>query len=485
MQNGARVTARRASSFNPDGVSYSDCMNDQSLSFDLSLSGFTGTDSAQVWVSLGQDCFTDANRNSTTAATCWPARANQDAPVNPTTQTTGMNFTLRLQDIIGPQGQERSPASYAPQIASACTTQPGPAHETFNIFFLPITSAGTFDASGRLYRYELYVDLVGPAAPTAREPSIGDTFLTANWTPNSDSDTVGYDVFLDPIRGQEATDASSPDSGPTLVCVDSGGPEASGDAGCRLEYVGHGASADAGSCGTDPILSGAIVLGTGSSGAADAAADGSGDGGATATPGSSGISTIPADYLVDANGGATVSDPTTGSYTITGLQNGTRYHVVVSAVDAVGNVGPASVADMCETPEPVIDFWHDYKAAGGGGGFCTVAAVGGARPSSAVPVAAVFVGAAGVVRRRRKGQPRASKRANFNPWQLQRVAWLSSGGRVERRSRSARFARTTRSARCRRSATNVTSSVARAEKKLSSASSTSRRRPCCASSRRA
>jgi hypothetical protein len=400
-QKGAIATPR-AQSFNPDGVSYTDCMNDQTLSFDLSLSGFTGTDSAQVWVSLGQDCLTDANRSSATAATCWPAKGNQDTPLNPMTHATGMNFTLRLQDIIGPQGQSPLSTTFTSQTASACTTQPGPTHETFNIFFLPITSAGTFDASGVPYVYPLYVDLVGPPAPSAHAPGVGDTFLTANWTPNSDPDTIGYDVFLDPRRGYEPTDASSGDSGPAKVCVDSGTTDASGDAGCPMEYVGQGGSGNQGKCGSDPILSGAIILGTGSSGGADAAADGSGDGGAIAAPGSTGISTIPTNYLVDADSGTTISDPTTGSYTITGLENGAQYHVVVAAVDTVGNIGPASAPNVCETPLPVSDFWHNYERDGGGGaGFCALAAVGRAVPSFA-GVAAVFVGAVGVARRRRR-----------------------------------------------------------------------------------
>jgi hypothetical protein len=101
-------------------------------------------------------------------------------------------------------------------------------------------------------------------------------------------------------------------------------------------------------------------------------------------------------------GQLTISDKSVGTYTITGLKNGTTYNAVVSAVDAYGNIGPPSV-EQCDYPAPVNDFWTDYRNDGGraGGGFCALEAVGAPAGSSLAGVALVL-GVGGIVRRRRR-----------------------------------------------------------------------------------
>ncbi len=53
------------------------------------------------------------------------------------------------------------------------------------------------------------------------------------------------------------------------------------------------------------------------------------------------------------------------SCTITGLENGVTYSVVVYATSSGGNEGPASDPAVMGTPEPVKDFWAVYHDAGG------------------------------------------------------------------------------------------------------------------------
>ena len=104
------------------------------------------------------------------------------------------------------------------------------------------------------------------------------------------------------------------------------------------------------------------------------------------------------------SGGLTVSDKSSGSYTIKGLQDGTTYTVVVSAVDLFGNIGPPST-EVCDYPAPVNDFWQDYRNAGGlAGGFCSLEAVGATSTTSLFGVA-FAVGTAGIVRRLRRRGP--------------------------------------------------------------------------------
>ncbi|MGH7270628.1 MAG: fibronectin type III domain-containing protein, partial [Polyangiaceae bacterium] len=117
-----------------------------------------------------------------------------------------------------------------------------------------------------------------------------------------------------------------------------------------------------------------------------------------------GISLVNQRYLIGASGaaGLTVTGESTGTYTITGLTNGTTYNIAVSAVDAYGNIGPPSI-EACDFPAPVNDFWKLYRAGGGqaGGGLCAVEHVG-APIGSAAAFAGLGALALAFIRRRRR-----------------------------------------------------------------------------------
>jgi len=116
---------------------------------------------------------------------------------------------------------------------------------------------------------------------------------------------------------------------------------------------------------------------------------------------SGGINQINSKYAIAVpEDGLNAAGEATQSYTITGLTNGTTYTVVVSAVDAFGNIGPPS-NEACDYPAPVNDFWTLYRQAGGqAGGLCALEAVG-APASSTVAFGAIAAMVLSLVRRRR------------------------------------------------------------------------------------
>jgi hypothetical protein len=63
--------------------------------------------------------------------------------------------------------------------------------------------------------------------------------------------------------------------------------------------------------------------------------------------------------------------PTTNSYRISGLLNGSRYHFVVVSVDNYGNAAAAAVVDG--TPQPTEDLYRRYRDTGGAAGSCFIA----------------------------------------------------------------------------------------------------------------
>jgi hypothetical protein len=105
---------------------------------------------------------------------------------------------------------------------------------------------------------------------------------------------------------------------------------------------------------------------------------------------------VPSEGVI-ACGSADSAQATDG--TATGLVNGTRYAVAVSARDKFDNVGKLS-ALACGTPQEVTGFFEAYRAAGGqgGGGFCSF----GPPRRGAIAAGLALLLAGAVLLRRRK-----------------------------------------------------------------------------------
>jgi hypothetical protein len=464
--NGVDVgQSTRPVALNPNGVNYSDCIEDMVLQFRMTACGFTGQN-LQIWASKSSDCTTPMDRGTQGGISqCWPVSQGSTGLVQ---SQGGVNYNVRVRDIVGPQNDSPSPTTFTSQGSSACTAQPSFLAVPININFVPVDASGNY--AGQAFQYALKTDLVGPPAPTGVKIKDGDTLFVVNWTPNIDTDTGGYDVVIDPIPGQEPGDATVSSSGvppaqtvrscpadsgmstvSTDATVDLGGagaasdgeasdavasdavasdgspatPDAAAaaappttspvdDAGCYLKTVGGSVPTDGGNGGMcfDSLLSGGTLIGTGSPDAAAVpvveAFDDAGnviDSGTTVTStATGGIWVPPAMHIINPNPtlGITSTGETNSTYTITGLTNAVPYSVVVASVDNFGNVGPPSI-QQCATPMPVNDFWKIYRTDGGqaGGGFCALEAVGAPASTSVAFAGAGALVIAGLRRRRR------------------------------------------------------------------------------------
>jgi hypothetical protein len=100
-------TSTRPRNLNPQGISYADCISDMVLQFSVTLSGFTGLDSVEVWASLTSDCTAPADRGSgSSAAVCWGLRGAGPEP--------GLNAVTPVTP--GPLSEaNRAPAPWPPE----------------------------------------------------------------------------------------------------------------------------------------------------------------------------------------------------------------------------------------------------------------------------------------------------------------------------------------------------------------------------------
>ncbi|HXX68823.1 MAG TPA: hypothetical protein VEK07_16670 [Polyangiaceae bacterium] len=445
-------TSTRPNGLNPTGINYSDCVSDMTLGFPVILSGFGmgNTDALQIWATVTGTCIMDTQRAAPTPA-CWLV-ADGGIP----TQNGSAWYYVRVQDIVGPQQAPPNPPDLVHEGASACSAQPSYAAVPITLWFVPLITDGTYDPNATALKWSLTTDLVGPPAPLGLNVGAGDGLLTARWTANADSDTYGYDVFIDPPPGSPAEMAAQTQ----VICPDSGGLAGSiadagsdgegsgvGDADDDVEVepsMGSGSSAvsdaacysvnvsqssSAMGCSTT-VLTNALIQDSGVTTASEEVDDaeaGEQDGASTASE-SGGIATIPCQYALSVGcpSGSpiytaqqiTLIGETNTAYTIKGLTNGETYAVAVAAVDNSGNPGPPSAQspETCNFPAPVNDFYALYRDAGGlaGGGFCSLGQGTKLEGSSGSPIgssialgaAAAATLAAGRRRRRRRGGAR-------------------------------------------------------------------------------
>jgi hypothetical protein len=375
----------RGTQFDQYGISYTDCAAGMVLSFDLTLSGFTSDETLQIWAAPSPtDCTQAAARTGT--PTCWLL-----APPVTNVSSGPTAFEVNVWDLVGNQLESLAStrtATYTPLDSSACRAQSGPEAVPMYIFFMPVDSSSNVVGGSTLYRYQITTDLVAPAPPAMSPLTVGDTYLTVNWTASTDTDTLGYDVFMYPAPGASAdaqVDAPAADA-PTIECIDAGPESGLGDADCFTTTTG-GNEFDSGDiCPGDvlgefvsiyPVAPSTTSTPTDEAGTVEASTDEAGfleAGSTSATSGNPGIGPIAQmqPYIVASPTTPTVYGAVNGSLQVNNLTNETRYEFVVSSVDAEGNVGPPSPM-VCDFPDTTTDFFQSYRADGGlAGGGCAL-----------------------------------------------------------------------------------------------------------------
>ena len=422
-----------------------------SLQFFVTVCNFS-FQNLQVWASRSSDCTNPMDRGIAGVPVCWLVSQGSTALNAP--MQAGENYTIRVQDIVGPENLSPSPGNTMQSFGSeACSVQTTFLAVPINLNFLPI-DPGTGNVAGPGYQYTLGTDLVGPNAPNGVNIKDGDTLFVVNWTPNVDSDTGGYDVLIDPIPGQEpadaavsmanaATDGSLPATMVMVCPADAEAPVATPtdgaasdgevtdamtgsavgtsdaavfDSGCYpQQQSGSGSTStstsNGGTCNNALLTGGTPVNSSGSlDGSTPAPVEEFDDAGNVIDSGTvnatgGGIFIPPTGHVLnrDPTLGTTATGATNSTFTVTGLKNFVNYTVVVAAVDNYGNVGLPST-QKCDFPAPVNDFWKIYRTDGGnaGGGFCALEAVGAPAGSTVAFAGAGALVLAGLRRRRSK-----------------------------------------------------------------------------------
>jgi hypothetical protein len=438
----------RAANLNPNDINFQDCEDDIHLVFTLlETGGSTGDapDILQVWAGT-TDCTQTTARSGAESPFCWQVAGAQEFITTTSFDIYARTLTRYIDSTLDAVPNSGNPVS-ASQPESACHTQTSSGQVAMNIYFMFLPNTG--DAAPDAYlAYPLNADLVGPLAPYNLTAGIGDQLLLLNWSSQIDSTIQGFNIYAQDQGanglgvGAEggATAVTTPiycHQGGTTTCGDSGG--AADDAAdstspvdaCTTTYSDASAYTEVLDATSYSSMSDADLasLGCVRSSPVKGVSTGQLNGGActssvlvdkftsnvtiTATEegGVDGVdaAVTPIVTSLDGAGGATglvgiseidasvygvgnVGGNTTSSFNVETLPNGQRlvnghqYALAVAAYDDDGNVGLLSNL-VCQTPEPIIDFWDRYTTDGGtaGGGFCALQAPG-------VPVAGSMFG---------------------------------------------------------------------------------------------
>jgi MYXO-CTERM domain-containing protein len=326
------TSSPRPQNLNPEGISFTDCEQNLRMDFSLVLSGFAAADMATVQAWAGTvDCTQDTNRVSTagTLHACWQV-AGVSGPVVAASATT-LKVSVFARDVLRYEA--------VPATATAQAYDP-----TFNS-----SSAG---------------ESACHVQPTDAAVPIGLYFIPVNSTANAIGTAFQYSLRTDLVAPAPPCTVNA-QGGSDLLDVAWTAPSADSD---RVGFAVY--SAPAGEAGCDAIMANTFLLGASSQPACQR----------------QGIALVSPAVL-----SGTVYDPTTTSFTQTGLHGGERYAAVVASVDGSGNVGPLSSGACAQ--------------ASGSGGSSTATAGCGCTSAGATSSAtgALALGALGLafVRRRR------------------------------------------------------------------------------------
>jgi hypothetical protein len=372
----------------PYWINRQDCLNDDLLTFSMTLTGPFTSYTLEVWA--GQNCLDTPARVGTTA-TCW--RVGSASP-----SSTPFAITIRAQDIVA----HNLPSSTVPSndqgvkpgTLADCTDTSITPPQDINLDFM-LTTAATAVAQTGHQLFKTGIDIWGPAPPTNVSAASGETRLHLGWSISTSADVIAYDIYCDPPPGLVA------DSGATALGLF---PPLPGLQPYAFDAsVGTGGVVGAGGAGGVAGVGGAGGL-VGTGGTTTTTGDGSiaptAPIGPTCNSGSILKPGQPVDALAAYKCGSSTGKQAT-SGTVGGLVNSVEYTVAVAGVDSVRNQGVLS-GQGCGTPEEITDFFELYKEAGGhgGGGLCSVV-----RPRSRAPglgVALCTMAAALLLRRRSK-----------------------------------------------------------------------------------
>ncbi|WP_437613323.1 hypothetical protein WMF20_11815 [Sorangium sp. So ce834] len=216
-----RTGDRRPDAENPLWISREDCLTDNDLRFTVTLTGFSTSQTLEVWVSESQDCTLYSNRDTGT-------RCRRIKAVSPLDDT--MEIELSAKEIAAALGAEGCEGTRSSTGAVSVT-----------MYFMRLESLDQ-DGPDHAKWESTKMDLQGPKPPTEVEAHPGDGRLLVDFKQNEDEDVEGYYLYCDgggqSSSGAGGAGAGGGDDGAGAAGGGSGGgATGAGSSGCQASRL--------------------------------------------------------------------------------------------------------------------------------------------------------------------------------------------------------------------------------------------------------
>jgi hypothetical protein len=256
--------------------------------------------------------------------------------------------------------------------------------------------------NGEEFTYNVYWDVIGPAAPQNLSVQAADTAVELSWSSTSSSSSGGVTVPPPCLKGYQAYAVPIPYNGPLpdaglldTMSADSGGDTIldtfiDDTSSAADTTVDEADAPDTAPADTSPVSTDSSST-TSDAGASDSSSSG---GGCGLTPLIAGYHPGP-ELDQYKKGPAVIASAT--SLRVDGLTNYQYYSLSMGGTDTFDNVGPLA-APVCSEPKDTVDFFGAYRGAGGdaGGGYCAF----GRRPIEVVGGSIALLALLGLATRR-------------------------------------------------------------------------------------
>jgi len=177
-----RSVGTRPSGYNPNAISYSDCVNGDVMTFDVIVDNNTLQYNLEVWAGTA-NCV-DKMQRQTTNMGCWQVYSERNENRQHTVE-------IRTQAIAAREyGTPEDPATVGGP--ESCENS---APEAINLYFMILSPSGDVQGTHGVWETALATDL--PTAPSDLSAAPADDAISLQWTASTTTGRTGYTFFCE------------------------------------------------------------------------------------------------------------------------------------------------------------------------------------------------------------------------------------------------------------------------------------------------
>lgn len=177
-----RSEGTRPSGYNPNAISYTDCVNGDVMTFEIIVDNNALQYNLEVWA--GTVNCVDKDQRQATNMGCWQVFSERN-------ESRQMTVPIRTQAIAARQYG----ASDDPSTAGGPESCENSAPEAINLYFMIVSPSGDVQGTHDIWETALATDL--PTAPSGLTAAPADGAISLEWTASTTTGRTGYNFYCE------------------------------------------------------------------------------------------------------------------------------------------------------------------------------------------------------------------------------------------------------------------------------------------------